>query len=125
MLWLPESSRYPHKIFGIWMLTEEIRVATKEGGMMLSAGIKEVKNNLSRLLARVKSGEVVVITDRGKAVTRIVKENQEDKAVMEALMPLVEQGLIALPIRGLVKEGISATEVPGKPVSEIVIEDRR
>ncbi|MDZ7696953.1 MAG: type II toxin-antitoxin system prevent-host-death family antitoxin [Deltaproteobacteria bacterium] len=87
--------------------------------------MKEVKNNLSRLLARVKSGEVVVITDRGKAVARIVKENQEDKAVREALMPLVQQGLIALPSRSITKVGLCAAEVPGKPVSEMVIADRR
>ena len=39
---------------------------------MISAGVKDVKNNLSRLLARVKAGEVVVITDRGRPVARIV-----------------------------------------------------
>ncbi|MBW2079299.1 MAG: type II toxin-antitoxin system Phd/YefM family antitoxin [Deltaproteobacteria bacterium] len=42
---------------------------------MISAGIKEVKNNLSRLLARVKAGEEVLITERGRPVARIVKEN--------------------------------------------------
>lgn len=92
---------------------------------MMSAGIKEVKNNLSRILGRVKSGEVVVITDRGKPVARIVKENQEDHAIREALMPLIQRGLIALPSRSILKEEICAAEVPGKPVSQIVMEDRR
>lgn len=91
----------------------------------MSAGIKEVKNNLSRILARVKSGVVVVITDKGKPVARIVKENQEDQAIREDLMPLIQRGLVVLPSRSILRETISVAEVPGKPVSEIVIEDRR
>ena len=92
---------------------------------MISAGIKDVKNNLSRLLAQVKAGEEILITDRGRPVARIVKENQGDKSIREALGILVQKGLVALPIRSIPKERISAIEVPGKPVSEIVIEDRR
>jgi hypothetical protein len=36
---------------------------------MISARIKEVKNNLSRLLIRVKRGEEVLITDRGRPIS--------------------------------------------------------
>jgi len=92
---------------------------------MISAGIKEVKNNLSRLLARVKAGEEVLITERGRPVARIVKENHGDKSIRAALWPLVQRGLIALPSRSIMKDRISAVEVSGKPVSEMVIEDRR
>ena len=92
---------------------------------MISAGIKEVKNNLSRLLAKVKAGEEVVITDRGKAVARIVKEDQGKRSIRETLGPLVQQGLITLPSRNIVKEEVSAIKVRGRPVSEMVIEDRR
>lgn len=92
---------------------------------MISAGIKDVKNNLSRLLARVKAGEVILITDRGRPIARIIKENQEDKSMREALVPLVQNGLISLPSRSISKGRISAVEVPGKSVSEMVIEDRR
>jgi len=38
---------------------------------MISAGIKELKNNLSRLLVRVKAGEEILITDRGRPIARI------------------------------------------------------
>ncbi len=92
---------------------------------MISAGIKEVKNNLSRLLAKVKAGEEVLITDRGSPVARIVKENQGKKSIHEALAPLVQKGLLTLPSRSIPKEGISAIRVPGKPVSDMVTEDRR
>jgi antitoxin (DNA-binding transcriptional repressor) of toxin-antitoxin stability system len=92
---------------------------------MISAGIKDVKNNLSRLLARVKTGEVILITERGRPVARLVKENNGDKSIRAALGSLVERGLVTLPSRGILKERIAALGVPGKPVSEMVIEGRR
>jgi prevent-host-death family protein len=92
---------------------------------MISAGIKEVKNNLSRLLARVKDGEEILITERGSPVARIVKENQSNKSIRTALGPLVQKGMIALPSRSLKKDRLSAVEAAGKPISEMVIEDRR
>ncbi len=101
------------------------KVATQRGAVMINVGIKEVKNNLSRLLAQVKAGEEVLITKRGKPIARIVKESQGNQSIRAALDPLVQSGLITLPGRSIVKDSISAIETLGKPVSEIVIEDRR
>ena len=92
---------------------------------MISAGIKEVKNNLSRLLAQVKAGEEILITKRGKPVARIIKENHGGKSIRAALEPLVQRGLVTLPSRSILKDRISAVETLGKPVSEMVIENRR
>ena len=44
------------------------------GARMISAGIKEVKNNLSRLLAKVKTGEDVLITGFGKFCVKNKRE---------------------------------------------------
>ncbi len=41
---------------------------------MITTGIKEAKNNLSRFLAQVKAGEEILITDRGKPFARIVRK---------------------------------------------------
>ena len=92
---------------------------------MINAGIKEVKNNLSRLLAQVEAGEEILITKRGRPVARIVKEKHGYKSIRAALEPLVQRGLITLPSRSILKDRISAVEVLGKPVSEMVIENRR
>jgi prevent-host-death family protein len=92
---------------------------------MISAGIREVKNNLSRLLTRVKAGEEILITERGRPIARIVKENQGDKSIRAALGPLVQKGLIALPSQSILKDSLMAVKVPGKPISEMVIEARR
>ena len=92
---------------------------------MISAGIKDVKNNLSRLLAQVKAGEEILITERGRPIARIVKENHGDKSVRAALAPLVQIGLVTLPNKSILKERISPVGIPGKSVSEMVTEDRR
>jgi prevent-host-death family protein len=92
---------------------------------MISAGIKEVKNNLSRLLDQVKAGEEILITERGRPIARIVKENNSDKLIRAALAPLVQRGLIALPSRSISKGRLERAKVPGKPVSEMITEDRR
>jgi len=92
---------------------------------MINAGIKHVKNNLSRLLARVKAGEEIVITDRGRPVARIISEEGGNQPIRTALAPLIQRGVITLPNRRILKDGISAVEIPGKPVSEMVIEGRR
>ena len=92
---------------------------------MIRAGIKEVKNNLSRFLSQVKAGEEILITDRGRSVARIVKESQGSQSIREALGPLLQKGLITLPSRGILKDRILAVDAKGKSVSAMVIEDRR
>ena len=92
---------------------------------MISVGIKELKNNLSRYLRSVKKGEEVLITDRGHTIARIIRENSKRNAIREALFPLIEKGLITLPEQTIDKDVPTPIEVPGKPVSEIAMEDRR
>ena len=92
---------------------------------MISAGIKELKNNLSRYLTLVKGGEVILITERGRAIARIIQAAPKNKSIREALGPLIVKGLITLPSQGIDKEITAPVEVPGKPVSEMAIEDRR
>jgi antitoxin (DNA-binding transcriptional repressor) of toxin-antitoxin stability system len=92
---------------------------------MILAGIKEIKNNLSRFLAYVEAGEEVMITKRGRPVARIIKENSNSLAIRTALAPLIEKGLVVLPSRRPIKDGLICHQAAGKLVSEMVIEDRR
>jgi len=92
---------------------------------MISAGIKDLKNNLSRYLPRVKKGEDVLITERGKTIARIMREQPKKVTLEQALAPLIHKGVVALPSRKLAKEIPSPISVSGKPVSEMAIEDRR
>lgn len=92
---------------------------------MISAGIKELKNNLSRFLSRVKKGENVLITERGKIVARIIQENRKNTSIREALNPLIVRGSVTLPSKKINNEIPPPVEVPGKPISEMAIENRR
>ena len=92
---------------------------------MITVGVKDAKNNLSRYLARVKKGEEVQITERGKPIARIIKEGQGTSPARKALRPLVDRGLVVLPSLSIEKDHLNPVDVPGKPVSEIVLEDRR
>ena len=92
---------------------------------MITAGIKDTKNNLSRYLDRVKAGEDVVITEHGKVVARIIKEGAMKQPLRAALEPLIRRGLIVPPTQDLIRNGLTPLAIPGKPISEMVIEDRR
>lgn len=92
---------------------------------MLSTGIKNLKNNLSRCLLIVKKGQDVLITERGKVIARIIKDQPNKKSVAESLRPLVVKGMITIPTRQIAKDIPDPLEISGKPVSEMVIEDRR
>ena len=92
---------------------------------MIQAGIKEVKNNLSRYLKQVKEGNEVTITDRGKPIARIIKENSKRLDVQTALAPLIEKGIVVMPRSRLNKKKIVNEQLPGKSVSDMVIEGRR
>ncbi|MBW1714622.1 MAG: type II toxin-antitoxin system prevent-host-death family antitoxin [Deltaproteobacteria bacterium] len=92
---------------------------------MQTAGIKEFKNKLSRYLAFVKNGEDVLISERGKVIARVVKEEPEKTSLRQALHPLIMKGLITFPIKELNRDIPEPVKVPGKPVSEMVTEGRR
>ncbi len=92
---------------------------------MLTAGIKEFKNKLSHYLSFVKNGEDVLISERGKVIARVVKEEPQNISLRHALHPLIMRGLITFPTKELNRDIPEPIKVPGKPVSEMVIEDRR
>jgi prevent-host-death family protein len=100
------------------------KVATSEDNM-ISAGVKELKNNLSRYLSQVKKGEDILVTERGKAIARIIKEDSKDIYLREMLSPLIVKGMIKLPSQKIDRAISTPVKLPGKPVSEMVIEDRR
>ncbi len=89
---------------------------------METVGVKELKNNLSRYLRKVKLGERIIITDRKKEValmTPLIKGHVE-----EEILRLIQSGVAnwsgGKPA-GLSKRIISR----GKRVSDAVLQDRR
>lgn len=92
---------------------------------MITAGIKDVKNKLSHYLSLIKGGEDVLITERGKVIARIICEKPPKNSLRQALHPLIMNGLISFPANKLNKEFPDPVKIPGKPVSEMAVEDRR
>ena len=92
---------------------------------MQSAGIKEFKNQLSRYLAFVKKGDDVLITEHGRVIARVIKEDSHSSSLRQALQPLVLKGQVIMPKCEIKRNIPNPVKLPGKAVSEIVLEDRR
>jgi prevent-host-death family protein len=92
---------------------------------MTYVAIRRLKAHLSRYIDAVRRGDEVVITKRGRPVARLVGEPAERTGLREELAPLAAEGLISLPERPLQRKRQPLAAVTGKPVSEIVLEDRR
>jgi antitoxin (DNA-binding transcriptional repressor) of toxin-antitoxin stability system len=67
-----------------------------------TTGIKELKNKLSAYLREVRSGSVILVSDRGQIIAEIRQPSVEtirDKKVT-ALDELAREGLVTLPTAG-------------------------
>jgi len=90
---------------------------------MKMIGVAELKSRLSEYLAQVKSGEEILITDRGTPIAKIVSA----EAPHSNLDRLIREGLAAPGSRSLADEFFEKTRPAseGIPLSELVIEERR
>lgn len=88
---------------------------------MATVGVRELKNRLSYYLELVKKGEPVTVTARGKEVAVIhPRSRSEDE---EFAWRLVREGK-ATWSGGKPKGGSMSIPLRGRPLSEIVIEER-
>jgi len=89
---------------------------------MSHVGVRELKNRLSRYLKRVQGGEEIVVTERGRSVARIIPAKASHlKRVLE---PLLREGAVRWnggKPRGTIRRPV----IQGRPLSEMVVEDRR
>ncbi len=99
---------------------------------MESAGIAELKARLSEYLLRVKAGEEVLVTDRGRPVARLVPVSAGgmgpggEEAEMARLREMEREGSIRLGSGGL-PEGFFEKERPTDPeglLRKAVLEER-
>jgi prevent-host-death family protein len=78
----------------------------------MEAGIRDLRNHLSQYLERVRSGEEIVVTDRGEAVARLVPLDRPrvlDRLIAEGLVEPAPSRIRSRPrrrgsSRGLVSE---------------------
>lgn len=88
----------------------------------MAVGIRELKNRLSYYLRMVKKGKKLAVTDRGQIIAYITPAAKSPQ--YEKVIELVRKG------KGVWKGGKPAGSEPlvrikGKPVSQIVLEERR
>jgi prevent-host-death family protein len=85
---------------------------------MTEVGVRELRNNLSRYLDRIQRGEEVVVTDRGRAIARVLPVTGE-----RTIDRLIREGKVTPAVRG---ERAVPKRVKAKgTVSDLVAEQRR
>ena len=89
--------------------------------MEVTVGVRDLKACLSEYLRRVREGQVVVITDHGKPVGRIIPDHT---SVEERARELVKAGLVAWNGKKLPRRKPVAVNRGDKPASDIVVEMR-
>jgi prevent-host-death family protein len=83
-------------------------------------GIRELKNGLSRYIERVRAGEEVIVTDRGRPVARLSAVD----ASSDRLADLIAAGVVRPPTRKARRLPRRRIESKGS-VSDLVAEQRR
>lgn len=65
---------------------------------MMTVGVRELKNRLSEYLRRVRSGEVVLVTDRGEVVAELAAPGRAatDSSVPPGLLALAKRNLVTI-----------------------------
>ena len=87
----------------------------------LRVGTRELKNKLSEYLRRVKKGETITVTERGKVIGQLVPPTRTLEERMEALE---KAGFL---IRGKGKLKPYKPKIinrSGKLISDLIVEDR-
>ena len=68
---------------------------------MKTVGLRELKNRLSEYIRQVRSGEGVLVTDRGQVVAELAPPGhaRSDTSVPPGLAALARRGLVTLAVR--------------------------
>ena len=94
---------------------------------MHMVGIRELKNRLTHYLNKAKSGDNIIVTDRGKpvAILHNLDNVEKNASLEEKLAAAAKEGKITLPKKGAKLTPFRPIKAKGKPASEIIIEERR
>jgi len=89
--------------------------------VVVKVGVRELRAGLSAWLERVKAGDEVVVTERGRPVARLVPTQRRSR-----LEQLVAEGRVTPPSRP--KTPIDRSKLPkigpGRTVAEVLVEMR-
>ena len=86
---------------------------------MTSAPVAKLKATLSEYLARVKAGEEVIVTERGKPIAKIVPLDRDQGAIPAHLLEKARAGLIRLG-SGKLPKGFWKMPRPADPTGAVL-----
>jgi prevent-host-death family protein len=81
---------------------------------MRSVGVAELKASLSAYLAKVKAGEEVLVTERGKAVAKLVPLPRRE-GISEEILDLERRGIVRIRGRGRIPDDFWSLPRPADP----------
>jgi antitoxin (DNA-binding transcriptional repressor) of toxin-antitoxin stability system len=92
---------------------------------MASAGIRELKDNLSRYIRRIDAGERIAITAHGRIVAELVPPRAEAQGAPSRFDELVAAGVIRPPLEaGDATEDWPEIGLPPGTAAELIDADR-
>lgn len=90
-----------------------------------SAGIRELKDNLSRFIRRIEAGERIAITAHGRVVAELVPPGAKTRGTLSRFDELVEAGAIRPPLEaGDPTEGWPDIRLPAGTAAGLIDADR-
>ncbi len=93
---------------------------------MISVGVRELKNGLTRYLRLVDQGHAVLVMNRNRAVAVVKKPDPDSASTLEErIAALVVEGRLLRAEKAGPCLPFKPVRVKGKPVSRLIIEDRR
>jgi prevent-host-death family protein len=87
---------------------------------MRTIGLRELNQNPSKAVARVRAGETIVVTDRGRPVLRLVPEDERPGV----LQHLLDSGEVTPPAELGMPDLILELAPQVDRLSDLLIEDR-
>ncbi|MBI5528130.1 MAG: type II toxin-antitoxin system prevent-host-death family antitoxin [Deltaproteobacteria bacterium] len=86
-------------------------------------GLREANQHFSKTIRKVRAGRTVVLTDHGRPVA-VIKPFEEGGGIEEKFQQLAEMGILHRPVRTGRLAPIRPMAAGGKPVSDLVSEER-
>ena len=93
---------------------------------MISVGVRQLKNSLTRYLRLVDQGQALLVTNRNRVVAVLKKPDRNSAPTLEEkLAALVAEGKLLPAAKPGPFKPFKPVRVKGQPVSKMIIEDRR
>jgi prevent-host-death family protein len=93
---------------------------SETGATLPRVGVRELRQNLSVYLDRVKAGESLEVTEHGTPVARLIPNPPQPRSILEQM---IADGR-AIPAKRDLLEIEPLHLGPGRPLSEIIVEMR-